>query len=44
VYWYPIPFIIYGVFSSISALTFVLFMPETKDKKLPDTIEDFLEN
>lgn len=42
-YWYPIPFIIYGVFSSISAVLFFFFMPETKGKKLPDTIEEFLE-
>ena len=41
-YWFPIPFIVYGSFSTLSAVTFVVFMPETKDKKLPDTIEEFV--
>jgi OCT family organic cation transporter-like MFS transporter 4/5 len=41
-YWFPIPFIIYGTFSAISAFTFMIVMPETKNLKLPDTIEDFI--
>ena len=42
IYWYPIPYLIYGSCSIISAITFSLFMSETKNKKLPDTIEDFV--
>ena len=42
VYWFPLPFIIYGIFSTMSAVTFVVLMPETKNLKLPDTIEDFI--
>ncbi|RNA13309.1 organic cation transporter [Brachionus plicatilis] len=43
-YWYPMPFVIFGACSSVSALLFIFFVPETKDKKLPDTIEDFINN
>jgi len=43
-YWYPIPFVVFGTFSIVSAITFVLFMPETKDRKLPDTIEEFMKS
>ena len=44
VYWYPLPFMIFGTFSSVSALFFIVLIPETKNKKLPDTIDEFLEN
>ncbi|RNA07782.1 organic cation transporter [Brachionus plicatilis] len=41
-YWFPIPYIIYGVFSTISAVSFMIFIPETKSIKVPDTIEELI--
>ena len=38
-YWYPLPYIIFGS-SSIIAGVLVVFLPETKGRKLPETIED----
>ena len=43
-YWFPLPFILYGAFSTISAITFILFISETKNKKLPDSLEDFIDS
>ena len=40
--WYPIPFLIFGGFSAIAAILFSIFIPETKNKKSPDTIEEFI--
>jgi len=37
--WRPLPFISYGVFA-ISAGLISLILPETLNKKLPETIED----
>ncbi|XP_077977745.1 organic cation transporter protein-like [Glandiceps talaboti] len=39
VYWAPLPFVIMGGTSAIAGLT-ALFLPETRNKKLPATIED----
>ena len=38
-YWYPLPFIIFGS-SSIIAGALVIFLPETKGRKLPESIEE----
>ncbi|RMZ93346.1 organic cation transporter, partial [Brachionus plicatilis] len=43
-FWFPIPFIVYGAFSTLSAICFILFIPETKFTNLPDTIEEFIES
>ena len=36
------PFLIFGGVSALAAILFSIFIPETKNKKLPDTIEEFL--
>lgn len=42
-YWYPMPFVIFGAFSAVSAVLFIIVMPETRNRKLPDTIEEFIQ-
>jgi OCT family organic cation transporter-like MFS transporter 4/5 len=42
-YWFPIPFIIYGTFALLAAVTYILVLPETKGIKLMDKIEDLIE-
>jgi OCT family organic cation transporter-like MFS transporter 4/5 len=37
--WFNLPTVIYGILSLIAAL-FVLILPETLNKTLPQTIED----
>ena len=37
--WEPLPFVLFGVLS-IAAGLLALFLPETKDKILPETLED----
>ncbi|RNA15634.1 Organic cation transporter [Brachionus plicatilis] len=44
IYWSPLPFIIYGGFSLLSAILFAIFVPETQNRKLPDTIQEFIHN
>jgi hypothetical protein len=41
-YWYPLPFIIYGISSVISSALYMVFIKETKREKLPETIDEFL--
>jgi hypothetical protein len=41
-YWYVFPFIFYSVCSTLSAIFFILFVHETKDKKLVNTLEEFV--
>ena len=44
VYWEPLPYIVFGAVAAIAGLSFLLFIPETKDKPLPETLEDMLGN
>ncbi|XP_078001462.1 organic cation transporter protein-like [Glandiceps talaboti] len=39
VYWTPLPFVVMGGVSVIAGLT-VLYLPETRNRKLPETIEE----
>jgi len=41
--WKPLPYVIYGLMALVSALLFGFLMPETQGKKMPETIEDMLE-
>jgi len=38
-YWRPLPLIVYGVFA-LSGGLLSLMLPETLNKKLPETLED----
>ncbi|CAF0986427.1 unnamed protein product [Brachionus calyciflorus] len=42
-YFFPLPFIIFGVFALISAVLIVFLVPETKGRVLPDKIEDYIQ-
>jgi hypothetical protein len=41
--WAPLPFIIYGASATFAAITFIFFMPETKGRTMPDSIDEFVE-
>jgi len=38
--WFPLPYLIYGGMATVSAVLFILAVEETKDKEIPDSIED----
>jgi OCT family organic cation transporter-like MFS transporter 4/5 len=38
-YWKPFPFVLYGICAILSALLTLIIVPETKNKKLSDTLE-----
>lgn len=38
-YWFQLPFVVYGSSALIAAITFILFIPETKNVKLTDRVE-----
>jgi OCT family organic cation transporter-like MFS transporter 4/5 len=38
-YWRPLPLIVYGLFAFSGGLL-SLMLPETRNKKLPETLED----
>jgi len=40
VVWEPLPYVIYGTLAIISTIFIVFFLPETKGKPLPETIEE----
>ncbi|RMZ97216.1 organic cation transporter isoform X1, partial [Brachionus plicatilis] len=44
IFWYPLPFLIYGSISSGAVILFIIFMPETRNQKLPDTINEFVKD
>jgi len=35
--------VIYGIFAAVAGITYILFMPETKDTYLPENLSDFLD-
>lgn len=39
-YWFPLPFLIYGASALVAALAYIVFMPETKGVRLADKIND----
>jgi hypothetical protein len=39
--WYPLPYLIYGGLAVASTIFFVFVIDETKNKEIPDSIEDF---
>ncbi len=42
--WKPLPYVIYGLMALMSAILFVFLTPETKGRKMPETIEDMLKD
>ena len=38
--WFALPYIVYGGFAAIATIFYILFIEETKDKIIPDSIED----
>lgn len=39
-YWFPLPFIVYGASALVAAISYIIFMPETKGVRLADKIDD----
>lgn len=39
-YWFPLPYLIYGASALVASISYIIFMPETKGKKLLDKLED----
>lgn len=41
-YWYALPYIIFGALGCVCAVLFFIVVPETKNKQLSDTIEEYI--
>ena len=41
---YAMPYVVYGAFAASSAVTFVLAVNETNGKRIPDSVEEFIES
>lgn len=41
VYWKNLPFAVFGTAGLLSGVLFAIFIPETKNRKLPETLDEF---
>jgi OCT family organic cation transporter-like MFS transporter 4/5 len=42
-YWFPLPYLIYGITAFIALVSYVIVMPETKGTQLKDKLEEMEE-
>lgn len=43
IYWFPLPFLIYGASALLASITYIIFIPETKHARLVDKLDEMLD-